>query len=80
LKDSLSDYYINPLENVTTTNNINHVWIVVMKPRIFEIPVINCRREQRLPNYKDVDHQGTKALRKITEQRTQQTLFQLIFP
>ena len=41
-----------------------------MKPRIFEIPVLDCHREKQLSNYKDVDHQRTKALREITEQRT----------
>jgi hypothetical protein len=41
--------------------------------------VIDCRKEQQIPNYKDVDHQRTKALREVTEQRTQQRLFYLIF-
>ena len=61
--DSLSDCYLNPSENVQTT---------VIKPRVFEIPVIDCRNEQQIKNYKDVDHQRTKALREVTEQRIQE--------
>jgi hypothetical protein len=63
LKDSLSDCYLIPSENLQTT---------VIKPRVFEIPVIDCRKEQRLINSKDVDHQRTKALQETTEQRTQE--------
>lgn len=52
----------------------------VAKPRIFQIPVIDCRKEQQqLPNYKDVDHQRTNALRQVTEQRIQQRLFSFHF-
>jgi hypothetical protein len=46
-----------------------------MKTRVFQIPVIDCRKEQRVMDYKDVDHQRTKALREVTEQRTRQKLF-----
>ncbi|CAF1286752.1 unnamed protein product [Rotaria sordida] len=73
-RDSLSDSYLNPSENVHTTSDINYVQTTVIKPRVFEIPVIDCRKEQRIPNYKDVDHQRTQAIRQVTQQRTQQRL------
>jgi len=64
------------LESVQT---INYVQTTETKPRIFQIPVIDCRKEQQIPNYKDVDHQRTKALREVTEQRTQHRLFYFSF-
>jgi hypothetical protein len=67
---------LNPSESVQT---INYVQTTETKARVFQIPVIDCRKEQKLPNYKDIDHQRTKALRELTEQRTQQKLFHLIF-
>jgi hypothetical protein len=73
LIDSLSDSYLNPSESVkTTTSDINYVQTTVIKPRVVEIPVIDCRKEQRIPNYKDVDHQRTKALREVTDHRIQE--------
>jgi len=57
LKDSLSDCYLNPSESVQTTNNGNYVQTRVIKPRVFEISVIDYRKEQQVPNYNDVDHQ-----------------------
>src|SRR5271154_889778 len=74
-KDSLSDSYLNTSECVQTTNNSNYVQTTVITPRVFQIPVIDSRKEQRIQNYNDIDHQRTKALRDITEQRTQQRLF-----
>jgi hypothetical protein len=70
LKDSLSDCYLNPSESLQTINGLNYV-----QTRVFQIPVIDCRKEQRVMDYKDVDHQRTKALREVTEQRTRQKLF-----
>jgi len=74
LKDSLSDCYLNPSESLQTINGLNYV-----QTRVFQIPVIDCRKEQRVMDYKDVDHQRTKALREVTEQRTRQKLFLSIF-
>ncbi len=70
MKDSLSDCYLNPSESV---NGLNYV------TRVFQIPVIDCRKEQRVLDYKDVDHEKTKALREVTQQRTKQKLFLSIF-
>ncbi len=69
----------NSLEIQQRPNDINYVQTAVIKPQVFQIPVIDCRNEQQIPNYKDLDHQRTKALRELTEQRIQQRLFQLIF-
>jgi hypothetical protein len=70
LKNSLADCYLNPSKSVQIINNINYVQIAAIKPRVFEIPAIDCGKEQRLPNYKDVAHQQTEALRDFTEQQT----------
>ncbi len=55
-----------------TISDINYVQTTVNKPRVFEIPVIDCRKAQPIPNYKEIDHQRTKALKQVTEQRTQE--------
>lgn len=70
---------MNPSETIQTADPMKYVQTTVTKPRIFQIPVIDCRKEQQLPNYKDVDHQRTKALRQVTEQRMEQRLFHLFF-
>ncbi len=57
-------------------NGLNYVQ---MKTRVFQIPVIDCRNEQRVLDYKDVDHEKTKALREVTQRRIQQKLFLSIF-
>ncbi len=79
MKDSLSDCYLNPSESLQTINGLNYIQTGEMKTRVFQIPVIDCRKEQRVMDYKDVDHQRTKALREVTEQRTRQKLFLWIF-
>lgn len=76
MKDSLSDCYLNPLESVQTVNDIK---CVQPKSRVIQIPVIDCRNQQQIPNYKDVDHQRTKALNDVTQQRADKRLFHLIF-
>ncbi len=78
MKDSLSDCYLNPSESVQTTNHINYVQTIATKPRVIQIPVIDCRKEQQVPNYKDADHERMKALREVTEHRIQQRLFHFI--
>jgi hypothetical protein len=80
LKDSLSDCYLNPSETMKTVNEIKYVQTNVTKPRVFQISVIDCRtQQQQMPNYKDVDHQRTKALREVTVQRTEKRLVHLLF-
>ncbi|CAF2587997.1 unnamed protein product [Rotaria sp. Silwood2] len=70
-RDSLSDCYLNPSESIQTTHNINYVETSQIQSRKFEIPVIDCRQDQQILNYKDVDHQRTKAIRDVTEQHAQ---------
>jgi hypothetical protein len=64
LKDSLSDSYLIPSEVVQT--------------RVFQIPVIDCRKEQEIFNSKDVNHQRSKALKQDIEQQTQKKLVYLV--
>ncbi len=79
LKDSLTDCYANPLESLETINRLNYVQTKTTQQRVIEIPVIDCRKEQRVLDYKDVDHAKTNALREVTEQRIQQKSFISIF-
>ena len=70
-KDSISDCYINPSESIQTRNDINYVQSNQVKPPVFEIPVIDCRRGRHVLDYKSIDHRRTIALREAIEQRTQ---------
>ncbi|UJR29502.1 hypothetical protein I4U23_010719 [Adineta vaga] len=65
-RSSLSDCYFNPSEVMQNIPDLKYVQPVIGKPRVFEIPVIDCRA-----NYKDIDHKRTKALRDVTEQRNE---------
>lgn len=75
LKDISSDCYLNPSEIVQKTNGLNYV----QTNRVMEIPVIDCREGQNLRNYNDVDHSRTRALRELTEERTQEKFVFLFF-
>ena len=68
LKDISSDCYLNPSESVQKTNGLNYV----QTNRVMDIPVIDCRQEQKVINYNDVDHSRTRALREVKEERTQE--------
>jgi hypothetical protein len=48
LKDSLSDCCLNPSKSTQTK---------AMKTGVFQIPVIDCRKERCVPNFKDADYQ-----------------------
>ncbi|CAF1124857.1 unnamed protein product [Rotaria sp. Silwood1] len=74
-RDSLTDCYLNPSESIQTTHNINYRERSQIQSRVFQIPVIDCRQEQWISDYKDVDHQRTKALRDVTEQRREKRVF-----
>ncbi|CAF1112677.1 unnamed protein product [Rotaria sordida] len=73
-RDSLSDCYLNLSESIQTTHHMNYIETSQINSRLFQIPVIDCRQEQQISNYKDVDHQRTKALRQVTEERTQKRI------
>ncbi|CAF1363839.1 unnamed protein product [Adineta steineri] len=72
--DCSSDCYLNPSDILQTKSDINYVQT---KPRVFQIPVIDCRYEDKKLSYKHVDHQRTKVLQQLTEQRIQKKLIKL---
>lgn len=68
MTDRTSDCYSNPSEIVQKPTGLNYV----QTNRAFEIPVIDCRQDEQILKYKDVDHSRTRALREVVEQRNQE--------
>jgi hypothetical protein len=66
---------LNPSENIQTTSNINYVRIPIVKAGNHPVSVSTRSNKQELSDYKHIDHQRTKALTEVFQQRTQQRLF-----
>ncbi|CAF4013235.1 unnamed protein product [Rotaria magnacalcarata] len=75
--DSSSDSYLNSSEIMKPTNVNTYMEVSQIKTQVFEIPVIDCRQDHQIPNYKDIDYQRTKALRGVTEELTKKRLCRL---